>query len=324
MQLHQSFSDYYGTVETFNKTINETIWGNGNYYIHDAIFSFHYQNTAIYLDSSSKVLLETCTFYNNSSTQNGGSFYIENSDCFLVHICILLSSIVSGSLGGCGYEIYSVENSNNKSYAFESSISQCNGHHASFYHFHGDIKVSNMNTSYHNEITWFAAYIMQDPTGTGIINFTTASNISSPNAGMANSGDLNITKCNYLNNDCRKSNSIFSLYGSVTYSSCSFIGNKGNYLFENKPTIDNCYFNNNNVTQTIYNNADTFDSIEPLDSFISHYSTYYCIAAEIKENKDDTFKKYKEEKFKMKNIKNIVNKVYRTPFLGAVNLSVLK
>ncbi|EAX92323.1 hypothetical protein TVAG_200590 [Trichomonas vaginalis G3] len=311
MQIEQSFSDYTSK--------NEIISGSGNYYIHNAIFSFHYRNRAIYLNSNSKVFLETCTFYNNSSTERGGSFYIKDSDCVLVHICILLSSIVENNLYGCGYYIWSVKNSNSKSYAFESSVSQCSGISASLYHLRGDIKVSNMNTSYH-EITQVAAYSIQVPTGTGIINFTTASNASSTDyAVIENSiGKFNITKCNYLNNEYTGStNGIIYCSSSCTYSSCSFIGNKGNYLFNKKPTIDNCYFNNNEVRQT------TFDSIEPLDSFISHYSTY-CIAAKNEENKDDTFKKYKEEKLKMKNLKNVVKKIYRTPLVGAVNLSVLK
>ena len=165
MQVQQSFSEYYGTVESNNTSENETISGNGNYYIHDAIFSFHYQKTAIHLNSSSKVLLETCTFYNNSSTTSGGSFYIKDSDCVLVHICIFLSSTTSS---GCGYYIQSAQNSYNKSYAFESSVSQCSGTFYSFYHWHGDIKVNNMNTSYH-EITKYAGYSIQNPSGTGII-----------------------------------------------------------------------------------------------------------------------------------------------------------
>ncbi|EAX95602.1 hypothetical protein TVAG_459510 [Trichomonas vaginalis G3] len=246
----------------------------------------------------------------------------------LVRICIFLSSAVSSSSSGCGYYIPSVYDSNYKSYAFESSVSQCSGRYASFLHFSGDIKVSNMNTSYH-EITYYAAYDIEYPKGTGIMNFTTASNtLSTKDGGMYNAnGKFNLTKCNYLNNEYTGSyNAIISCWSfSTTFSNCSFIGNKGNYLFDRKPkAIDNCYFNNNVVNQTIKNYADTFDSIDSLDSFISHYSTYYCNAAKNEENKDDTYKKYKEEKLKLKNIKNIVNKFYRTPFLGAVNRSVLK
>ncbi|EAX87161.1 hypothetical protein TVAG_151520 [Trichomonas vaginalis G3] len=295
MQIQQSFSEYYGTKESNNKSKNETISGNGDYYIHNAIFSFHYRKTAIYLNSSSKVLLETCAFYNNSSTESGGSFYIKYSDCILVHICILLSSVDSSHSGGCGYSINPYLGSNSKNYAFESSVSQCSGYFASFYHFFGDIKVSNMNTSYH-EINQYAAYVIAYPKGTGIINFTTASNTSSTKyAGIRNSGNFNFTKCNYLNNEYTGSdNAIIFCSSSSKYSSCSFIGNKGNYLFNKKPTIDNCYFNNNVVNQTISNNADTFDSIEPLDSFISHYSTY-CFATKAEENKDDSYKNIKKK-----------------------------
>ncbi|EAX92662.1 hypothetical protein TVAG_317200 [Trichomonas vaginalis G3] len=60
-----------------------------------------------------------------------------------------------------------------------------------------------MNTSYHYEITYFAAYVIAYPRGTGIINFTTASNTSSTEdgGGIYNYGNFNITKCNFLNNE---------------------------------------------------------------------------------------------------------------------------
>ncbi|EAY08766.1 hypothetical protein TVAG_251920 [Trichomonas vaginalis G3] len=193
--IQQSFSDYY-TVESINKTENETISGNGNYYIHDAVFSFHYQKTAIYLNSSSKVLLETCTFYNNGSTKSGGSFYIKESESVLVQICCYNS--VTSEWGGA-YYIETVVNSNNKNYAFECSVSQCRGNIASLYHLRGDIKVSNINSSYH-EFPAYAGYLIHSPKETGIINFTTASNTSSTGfyGGIGNTGNFNIIKCNFL------------------------------------------------------------------------------------------------------------------------------
>ncbi|EAX90572.1 hypothetical protein TVAG_376280 [Trichomonas vaginalis G3] len=201
------------------------------------------------------------------------------------------------------------------------------GHSSSFGHCYGDIQVSNMNTSYH-EITSYAAYSIDFPTGTGIINFTTASNTSSTEiAGIYNSeGEYSITKSNYLNNEYTGSDfAIIWCTSSTKYSSCSFIGNKGIYLFFPEPkSVYSCFFNNNNVIRAINNYPDTFDSVEQLDSFISHYSTYYCIAAKTEENKVDSYKKYQKEKLKLKNIKIIVKKVYKTPFVRAVTLSVLK
>ena len=246
MKFQKSFSEYYGENDYINKTENETISGSGKYYIHDAVFSFHYQNRAIYLDSNNKVLIETCSFYNNSCKEEGGSFYIKKSDCVLVHICCLFSSSESG---GCAYEIHSPDDSTHKNYAFECSVSQCSGVACAFYHYLGDIKVSNMNTSYHYEITEYAAYAIDHPRGAVIIiNLTTASNSSSSFQSVIShyEGNYNITKCNYLNNECQggefSTDAIIRCYGSCTFSNCSFIGNKGNYLFSEKPTIDNCYF----------------------------------------------------------------------------------
>lgn len=110
-EIQRGFSEYYGSTETNTKTNNETISKNGNYYIHHAIFSFHYQKSAIYLNSNSKVLLEICTFYNNSSIYNGGSFYIENSESVLVRICLFHSSCSSW---GCSYYVRSIYGSNKK------------------------------------------------------------------------------------------------------------------------------------------------------------------------------------------------------------------
>ncbi|EAY23097.1 hypothetical protein TVAG_183330 [Trichomonas vaginalis G3] len=326
MELQQSFSDYYGSIEPINKTENETISEHkGNYYIHHAIFSFHYNKTAISITSNpyGKVLLETCTFYNNSSTEDGGSFYILHPDCVLVHICLLLSK---GKKTGCGYYIWSVQTTYKKSYAFECSFTECSGYRGSFYHYYGDIQVSNINTSFH-KITCYAAYAISDPTGTGIIKFTTASNTSSTHYAVTFNNKCNVTKCNYLNNDYTGSDNgiIYSYRNSTNFSSCSFIGNKGNYLFDVKPNIvDNCYFNENNVTQTVRNDPISYDSNDSLDSFISHYSTEQCPTTNLEKNKKDSNLKFKKGKLKIKDIKNIVNKSFKTSFIVAVNMSIKK
>ena len=97
------------------------------------------------------------------------------------------------------------------------------------------------------------------------LNLTTASNTSSKELGAIHNinGNFSITKCNYLNNKYNGTqNAIIvcstSTSYSITYSSCSFIENKGNYLFDRKPTIDNCYFNN----------TERFEPNDPLDSYI--------------------------------------------------------
>ncbi|EAY06923.1 hypothetical protein TVAG_057170 [Trichomonas vaginalis G3] len=324
MQFQRSFSEYYPLIEPNSKSNNETISGTGNYYIHHAIFSFHYRNTAISLDSKSKVLLETCTFYNNSSTQSGGSIYIKESECVLIHICISLSSTILDYNWGCAYYIQSVENSNNKNYAFECSVSKCNGRYASLCHEYGFIQISNMNTSYH-KIPRVAAYGITETEGTIIVKFATASNTtSSEYCGIAHfARTVTITKCNYLSNVCKGSDSVIinCYYFSIcTYSNCSFIDNKGNYLFSSKPNIvDNCYFNENNFTQTVRGYS-TFKSIKSLDLFISHYSTYFCSAINLEYN--NPYKKYEKEELNLEDIKNIVNKVYNTSFVEAVNLSM--
>ncbi|EAX98651.1 hypothetical protein TVAG_403330 [Trichomonas vaginalis G3] len=283
MQVQQSFAEYYGTEVPIDKTSNQTIAGrDGNYYIHNAVFSFHSKNSAIKLWSNDKVLLESCTFYNNSSTEDGGSICIQDSESVLVRICLLFSSIISSNSNsiGCGYYIYSDQYSKKKSYAFECSVSQCSGKSASLYHYGGYIQVSHMNTSYH-EIGSDARYYIIDPTERGNINFTTASNSSSISEVFSTS-NFNFTKCNYLNNECKGSDDTIILnYNADIYSNCSFIGNKGPYLFLNKPqAVDNCYFDNEGVTvQTVQNdNSASFESISPFDSLLSHYTTGDCSA----------------------------------------------
>ncbi|EAX99370.1 hypothetical protein TVAG_015530 [Trichomonas vaginalis G3] len=179
-----------------------------------------------------------------------------------------------------------------------------------------------MNTSYH-KITSYAGYLISSPTGTGIMNFTTASNSSSTKyAVISNTGNFKITKCNYLNNEFRASNwAIIFCSTSIRYSNCSFIGNKGNYLFYEKPIIDNCYFDENNFTQTVNDDPVTFESIQPFDFHISHYSTYFCSAKKLELNKSKSYKKYEEDELDLEDIKCIINNVYKTSFVEAVNLS---
>ncbi|EAX91965.1 hypothetical protein TVAG_387430 [Trichomonas vaginalis G3] len=186
-----------------------------------------------------------------------------------------------------------------------------------------------MNTSKHKEITRMASYIIQIPTGTGVINFTTASNSTSTDDNVISNygSNFNITKCNYLNNKFIGSSGIFDCDIKCSYSSCSFIGNKGIYLFDSKPkSVVNCYFNND-VTQTISNNAATYEPIQPFDFYISHYSTYYCPATyfsyNLVKNEKDSRKKFKEDELDLDDIKIIVNKVYKTSFVEAVNFSNL-
>ncbi|EAY07869.1 hypothetical protein TVAG_142230 [Trichomonas vaginalis G3] len=186
-----------------------------------------------------------------------------------------------------------------------------------------------MNTSNH-KTTYYAAYIITGPTETGIINFTTASNSSSIGVGSLFNNDCNITKCNYLNNEFTGNYySIINCYDhSTTFLSCSFIGNKGNYLFYPRPNIvDNCYFNENNVTQTVNGDPIRYELIQPLDSFISHYTTDKCSATypyhNLEKNKKDSRKKFKGDELDLKDIKIIINKVYKTSFVEAVNFSTL-
>ena len=92
-----------------------------------------------------QVLIEKCTFYNNSSTKKGGSFYIQYSDSVLVHVCCFLSS---SSEYGCAYNIELLSRSSSKSYALECSVSECTGKGNSIDQWNGYIQVINMNTSY--------------------------------------------------------------------------------------------------------------------------------------------------------------------------------
>ncbi|EAY11413.1 hypothetical protein TVAG_418500 [Trichomonas vaginalis G3] len=337
MQLERSFSDYYGNLQFEEKTKNETISSTGNFYIHNSIFSFH-QKRAIYLNSNSKVLLETCTFYNNSSKGYGGSFYIAYSDCVLVHICCSHSS--STDLG-CGYCIDFA--SSKKNYAFESSVSSCSGYGGAFSHYQGYIQVSNMNTSNH-EITYDAAYLIQFPTGTGILNLTTAFNTSSKEeAGMFNNdGTFKITKCNYLSNTYTGSDNgiIICDYGTCTFFDCSFMNNKGNKFFYGNPNINHCYFKDNEVSDYPNN----IDSVDPLDSFISHYTTDKCYDTYYFYYRNDninlpnfevnvirSYKRYDNEneneeegnENEINNIQNIALNVYKTSFAEVLNLPSL-
>ncbi|EAY10670.1 hypothetical protein TVAG_157470 [Trichomonas vaginalis G3] len=178
-----------------------------------------------------------------------------------------------------------------------------------------------MNTSYHYEITEYAAYEIGFSTEIGVINFTTASNTSSTELdGMYNLGDFNIIKCNYLYNECTGDDAaIIDCDTSCTYSNCSFIGNKGYCLFDEEPYLDNCYFDNKDVTQTVWDGySGTFESINPLDSFISHYAVEGCPSTYF-------YKKEESEKtLKMKDIENIIINILLTSFVVTVNISSSK
>ena len=276
MQLQRDFSDYYGTDECEDKILNETISGNGSYYINNAFFSFHFRKRTISISSNSSVLLEACAFYNNSSTENGGSICIIESNCILVHLCISLSSIVSNKKSGCVYYIDPIYN-NRFNYAFGCSISQCIGYESAFFHQRGDIQVSNMNTSYHKNIDRTAAFDIIIPEGIGIINFTTAFNTSSSNyCEMEVFGTCNIRKCNYLYNKYSgDTNSIIQCSSSCLLLKCTIIGNIGNSLFYTMPNIDHCFIKDNDVNQ-IANDYVSIDPGKPVNSHLSHYTTYYC------------------------------------------------
>ncbi|EAY14798.1 hypothetical protein TVAG_219810 [Trichomonas vaginalis G3] len=279
MPLELSFSDYFqGTIQ-YDKNENETISGYGNYYIHDATYSFHFQNQAIKIYSSSKVLIESCAFYNNSSTYNGGSINILQSDCILIHICCSFSA--AGSETGGAYYIDNNGNSDQKIYAFESSVSQCSASTAAFYNIGSKIEISNMNTSYHN-IANTGAFSIEyaEIRKSGIMNLTTVSNVTSSLwAAMSCYSLFKFTKCNYLNNECSgNTNSVIYSSQSGHYSNCSFIRNKANSMFREYPiNINNCYFKDNEVIKASYRGNGRIVIGEPLDSIISHYSTYHCV-----------------------------------------------
>ena len=175
MALQGSYSEYYYFIDDYKeKSDNETISGSGNCYIHQAIFSYYY----VFLLAERNYL--KYVYFIITVPQKMVDHSIYQSECVLVHICILLSSSTSY---GCGYYIESVQDSTDKRYAIECSVSKCRGEWFSFYHSHGDIQVSNMNTSYHHDITSYAAYSIGNPTDTWIMNFTTASNTSSSDQG---------------------------------------------------------------------------------------------------------------------------------------------
>ncbi|EAY08250.1 hypothetical protein TVAG_404180 [Trichomonas vaginalis G3] len=243
----------------------------------------------------------------------GGSFYIQQSESVLVRICIFFSY----AQHGCGYYIQTVEYSTNKNYAFECSVSECNGFDASIYHQYGEIKVSNMNTSY-NRINMHAAYVID--TQLGSVNFTTVSNSSSSHLDLTYSESYIIfTKCNHLNNEYTGiENAIFYCWGTIRYLNCSFIRNVGNYLFFSKPDITHCYFDKNEFTRTVNQvYTGSFDSIEPLNSFISHYAVEGCPRAY---NYNNNSYNDDEDELDLEDIKNILSSVYNTSFFEAVNL----
>ena len=224
---------------------------------------------------------------------------------------------------GCAYEIELPYESDCKSYAFECSISQCYGDNSAFYHFQGDIRINNMNSSYHG-ITEYAAYGIQYPTELGYINFTTASNTSSLGmGGMMNLGNIAIINCNYLNNEYRGvDKGIIYCSRTCTYSNCSFIGNKENYLFYFNPSFENCYFNENTVRQTFYDDSLTIETMEPLDSTISHYITDGCPSAYYNDPLAD--KTLIIDKFDLEDIKKMVKNVYKSSIFDKAFLGMYK
>ena len=198
---------------------------------------------------------------------------------------------------------------------------------ARFQNASGDIQISNMNTSY-NIITTCAGCSFQSLSNS-ILNFTTVSNCSSSEFCIVMVGSLtnNVTNCNYLNNEFSgdesvdSSSSVISCPFSCPFSNCSFMGNKGNYLFPDRPTILNCFLHENTLIRTVQfdpYNSFRAESIESFDSFISHYAVEGCPGAYY-HNKDISDKKMKREKIKMRN--KIAINVYRTSISEVLNLS---
>ncbi|EAY11419.1 hypothetical protein TVAG_418560 [Trichomonas vaginalis G3] len=197
-----------------------------------------------------------------------------------------------------------------------------------------------MNTSNH-EITRDAAYLIQSPTGTGILNLTTAFNTSSKEeAGMFNyDGTFKITKCNYLSNTYTGSdNGIIYCNNQCTFLDCSFMNNKGNKFFSGNPSINHCYFKDNEVSDYPNN----INSVDPLDSFISHYTTDKCYDTYYFYYRNDninlpnfevnvirSYKRYDHEneeegnENEINNIQNIALNVYKTSFAEVLNLPTL-
>ncbi|EAX92967.1 hypothetical protein TVAG_416290 [Trichomonas vaginalis G3] len=192
-------------------------------------------------------------------------------------------------LYGCAYEISLPDDSNNKSYAFECSVSQCKGDEAAFNYWRGDIKVSNLNTSYQYEIENNPAFYIGYPAGTGIMNFTTVSNISGPDGhGMSVYGELNFTKCNFLYIEVG-SDVIANDLNEFSY--CSIIGNKGYFIFIFKPTIIDCFFDKNTIEHTASNLISSVSPNEPFDLFLSHYADHGCsFVYESKKKAENNFK----------------------------------
>ncbi|EAX90973.1 hypothetical protein TVAG_051740 [Trichomonas vaginalis G3] len=177
-----------------------------------------------------------------------------------------------------------------------------------------------MNTSNH-VTTRCAAYGIQSPTETGIINFTTASNTSSTEqGGIFNSQNtINIIKCNYLYNSYTGSiNGLILNSGTVTFSNCSFIRNKGNFLFSDKPYIIHCYFKDNDIKRISSDNNVYIDPGEPFDSYLSHYAMDKCPDTYLEQRSFE-----EEDKFLIEAIKFVAMGAYNTSFCEAMHLSSL-
>lgn len=206
--------------------------------------------------------------------------------------------------------------------------SECSGYHSAFHHFKGDIQITNMNTSNH-KIAQYAAYGIQEPLRSGIMNFTTVSNSSSSEiAVIYNYGTFNISNCNYLNNEFSGNNEAIIFCTSLcAFSNCSFIRNKGNFIFSRKPyVIDHCYSKENEVSQAIRGSETSIDPCEPIDLLISHYSTYYCQVEynnnnpNLGRNKQKSLEEVKHDNFDLKEFKIIVKSIYKITFCQVLNI----
>lgn len=177
---------------------------------------------------------------------------------------------------GCGYIIRTIPDNDDKNYVIESSISECSGTEtssAAIWHHAGNIKINNINTSNH-QITEYAAYMIEFPTGNAYMSYITTSNTSSSKtAGMLNSyGNFFISYCNYLDNEINGFDSpLIMCSPPCGFSYCSFMRNKGNKIFFDGPFIDHCYFKDNSGYQG------NIESGEPLDSAISHYTSFFKV-----------------------------------------------
>ncbi|EAY10677.1 hypothetical protein TVAG_157540 [Trichomonas vaginalis G3] len=252
-----------------------------------------------------------------------------NSECVLVQICCSFSSVIAEWKYGCAYYIYSENRNIYKNYALECSVSQCSGYYDILAHYYGDIKVSNLNSSY-QEITKYSGYCIGYPSVRGIINFTTVSNTSSSEEGVMYNTDgysFDIIKCNFINNQYTSTHFAFIGCGSSTnYSNCSFIENKAEErFFYGLPFFKNCYFHENTYVEFTGRSMDeppvSIESGEPLDSLLTHYADEGCISKLSEFKLDITLK---VDKIDIENVINIAISIYKISFCQVLNVSLLK